>query len=444
MNGLGIAREVVRIAGRRGADLAEAYYSHARSVTVEVCDLAVETVKTAEEKGVGLRVIIDGRMGFAYGTDLCAGGMASLADRAVGAARAADPDEANLLPGIAGYPAEMELFDEEIARASTADKVARALSIEKAARGCDRRVRGVRTAWYGDMLLDVALCNAVGAEAAFRTAHCHSGVLAVAEQDGDTQTGWSGDWSKKYDRLLVEEVGREAARRAVTLLGARPVKTQRAALIMEPVVAADFLGVIAPMLSADAVQKGKSLFRGKVGLRVGSELLVIIDDGRLPAGIGSAPVDGEGVPTQETVLVEAGVLRGYMYDFATARRDGVSSTGNARRGFRTLPEVGPTNLYVRPGPSSRRALVEQVKRGLLAMEIMGVHTANPVSGEFSVGAAGLWVERGEPVHPVRGVAIAGNILELLSSLDAVGDDRRFFGAVGSPTLRFREVTVSGA
>ncbi|MDP3050193.1 MAG: metallopeptidase TldD-related protein, partial [Eubacteriales bacterium] len=189
---------------------------------------------------------------------------------------------------------------------------------------------------------------------------------------------------------------------------------------------------------------GRSLFAGRMGERVASDLVTIVDDGTLPGGINSGPCDGEGVPTSRTVVIEHGVLTSFLHNTYTAAKDGLVSTGNGVRGsFKGSPEVGTTNFYLSPGKTEREQLLEELDSGLLVTEVMGMHTANPISGDFSVGASGLWVENGRVSHPVRGMAIAGNITDLLMKIDAVGSDLQFFGGKGAPTVRVRQMMVTG-
>ncbi|MGB9793241.1 MAG: metallopeptidase TldD-related protein, partial [Thermacetogeniaceae bacterium] len=212
----------------------------------------------------------------------------------------------------------------------------------------------------------------------------------------------------------------------------------------DPYVVTNFLGLIASTLLADAVQKGRSLFAGRIGQRVASEGVTIVDDGTLPGGLMSSPFDGEGVPSQKTILIANGELLGFLHNSYTGRREGVPSTGNAKRAsFKSPPEVGITNFYLAPGEKNPQEIIEKTEKGFYVTEVMGMHTANPVSGDFSVGAAGIWIENGELTIPVRGMVIAGNILELLMNVDMVGSDLRFFIGTGAPTIRVAGLTVSG-
>ena len=269
--------------------------------------------------------------------------------------------------------------------------------------------------------------------------------LALTAGEGDdSQTGFDLDFNLKYHSLKPEEVGRKAAGQAVRMLGARPVTTRKTPVVLDPYVAAGFLDLISTALTSEAVQKGRSLFAGKKDTEVASGKITVIDDGTLPGGIASAPFDGEGVATSRTVLIEDGVLKGYLYNTYTAAKDGVCSTGNGvRNSFKGTPEVGVTNIFIKPGSVPAEQLFSELEKGIYITEVMGMHTANPISGDFSVGVSGLLIEKGQLTRPVRGMALGGNIMDLLAGVNAVGNDLNFFGSRGSPTLRISEMTLSG-
>jgi PmbA protein len=210
-------------------------------------------------------------------------------------------------------------------------------------------------------------------------------------------------------------------------------------------VAASLLELLSTSLLAESVQKGRSLLAGRLGQEVAAPSANLIDDGLLPGGLETAPFDAEGNPRQRTVLLERGRLAGFLYDQYGANREGRASTGNASRpGALSPPSVQVSNLYLEPGSHSFEALLAEMGRGIIISNVLGMHTANPVSGDFSVGASGHWVEGGHISHPVKGIAISGNVLTLLSRLAVVGSDLRFWGRVGSPSLLIERLDVGGA
>jgi PmbA protein len=239
-------------------------------------------------------------------------------------------------------------------------------------------------------------------------------------------------------------VGRRAAGKALALLGARRIDSVRAPVILDAAVAQDFLDMIRSGFSAENAQKGKSLFAGKRDSMVASPLLSVHDNGLLEHGLGTAPSDDEGSPLRMKTVIDQGRFVQFLHNSYTARKEGTQSTGNGMRGgFKATPGVGVTNLYIQPGTMGPAALIESTQRGLFVNEIMGAHMANPISGDFSVGASGYWIENGGKAYPVRELTIAGNIIDLLKNVDAVCNDLRFSGRLGSPTLRIAEMSIAG-
>jgi PmbA protein len=231
------------------------------------------------------------------------------------------------------------------------------------------------------------------------------------------------------------------------LLGARTIAGSRTNVILDNSVTIDFLGIFASSLSSEALQKGKSLLQDKLGKAIISPRINIIDSGLRPGKLGSRPVDDEGVPTSEKILVHEGVLQTYLYNTYTARKGNTNSTGNAARGsFSSLPSVGITNLFIEPstvgGCLGKKELFKFLGRGLYIVDAMGVHTANPVSGDFSLGVTGLWIEGGEVRFPVKEAVISGNILEFFNKVAAVGDDLIFYGNMGAPSIIISDVDIS--
>lgn len=442
---LSIARDAVAKASAvSGVTAAEAFVKKGTEIEIDVHDGEVETIKRAEEHGIGLRVFCGQRMGFAYTTEIGETGVAEAIRRAVANAGQTAQDEFLRLPDPSTYP-EVDLLDPDLTRRTVEEKSEKARRMEQAARAYDPRIDVIESSTYQDGVAEIAIANNRGLAAAYRSGACGLYVALTASSDGESQTGFAVDFRLKYDALDPEKTGRLAAERAVRMLGARQQETRETTLILEPYVVVSLLGVLAPALTGEAVQKGRSLFAGRVGSRVASELVNIVDDGTLPNGIRSGPFDGEGVPMQRTVLIEDGVLKGFLHNTYTAAKDGTVSTGNGVRGsFKGSPEVGTTNFFLAPGKVEPDYLMGDLSSGLLVTEVMGMHTANPISGDFSVGASGLWIENGRISHPVRGMAIAGNITDLLKKIDAVGSDLQFFGGTGAPTVRVREMMVSGA
>jgi len=445
---LDLARRAVD-AARKG-EAVEAYASWGRETEVKVYNAEVEALVSAESRGVGVRVISDGRLGYAYAADPDPDEIADVVAQARTNAALASPDDGNVLPD----PQPIEPLDgillQDLLDATPEEKVALAFAIENACRAADQRVKGVESAQYGEGLGRVAVASTSGVEATAERGDCWAAAVALSSDgDGETQTGFGLQIARRPADLDVEGAGREAADRAVRLLGARKPPTGRMAILLDPFSAASFLGVVTAGLSAESVLKGRSLFAGRIGEQVASEKFQLIDDGRELAGPGAEPFDGEGVPTRRTPLIERGVLRGYLHNTYTAARMGGSSTGNASRaGFKSTPGVAPTNLILAPGGDSPEKLAAGAGRALLVQDLIGVHSgANPISGDFSVGVNGLMLEGGAPAGAVREATIASTVLDILRDVVAVGNDLRFLpfgGSIGTPTILIGEMTVAGS
>jgi PmbA protein len=237
-------------------------------------------------------------------------------------------------------------------------------------------------------------------------------------------------------------VGRRAAERALRRLGARPVPTCEVPVIFEPMVARSLLGQLVSCISGGAVYRDATFLKDRLGDRIASELVTVIDDGRLPGGLGSRPFDGEGLPTRRNVIVDAGRLETWLLDTYTGRKLGLRSTGSASRGAAGAPSPGPTNLWLEPGRIGPEEILRRTERGFLVTELIGMGF-NPVTGDYSRGAAGLWIEDGKPVHAVEEVTIAGNLGDMLAAIDLVGNDLVWLGAIAAPTIRVARMTVAG-
>lgn len=440
---LEIVQEVVEYGSTMQVGQIEAYVSNVRELEVEVTEAKVENLQQAAETGLSVRVISHNRLGFAYTTDLSPEGVKKVVQEAIDISKVVPPDPLYALPEPAPFAA-LELQDPDYGRVSVEDKINLAKEIERAALRYDPRVKKVRMAKFSERVYEVAIANSLGLVANYAGTGFSGFVMAIAEADGVAETGYGFDFNHRLAKLDPLAIGAEAARRSVEMLGAKKVSSQRADVIFDPTVATEFLGVIAPALTGDAVQKGKSLFHDKQGRQIASEVVTMVDDGRHLAGAAAAPVDDEGVPTRRTELITNGVLHGFLHNLYTAAKAGVAPTGNGwRSSFRGRPESSTSNFYLLPGEKTPEAIISGVSRGLYVTSVMGMHTANPISGDFSVGASGLWVENGEVAYPVRGVAIAGNIVDFLKSIVEVGNDLRFIGSTGSPTFRVAGISISG-
>jgi len=424
----------------------DVYVRSSSSTSVEVKEQKLDAFEEASTWGIGVRVLGDGgRMGFAFST----GSDAAAREAALMAlenTRSAEPDEYNTIPAppTAPYPTVAE-FDEGIRHLSEQDKITRAMTLEKAAMDFDPRIKKVRKASASFTESHWALVSSTGVRAGSSGTYLSCGIMTVAEEGGDSQMGYDFDYKRTVDGIDFVKVGRGAAENAVSLLGARKAPSGMFPVMLDNIVSTEFLGVLASSFSAENLLKGKSLFRDRLNDMVCSSLINIYDDGLLPGGVATRAFDDEGIPSQRTPLVVDGRLIGFLHSSYTARKYGGMSTGNSSRGgFRSQPGVGGTNLYIEKGAASRDSLLSSVSSGILVQEVLGMHTANPISGDFSVGVSGQWIEGGRLAYPVREAAISGNILSVFSEVEAIADDMRFTGRLGAPSILLKPISVSGS
>ena len=427
------------------ADAAEVFLRASTATTIEVKEQKVDAFDRASDRGAGLRVLVGGKPGFAFTTDLSENGLTMLASSAVTNAQTSEPDPFSVFPDrpSSGYH-EVSTYDPAIVALTEAEKINRLMAMEREAYAVDPRVRRIRKASASFSRTETLIRNSRGAAVDYQSTACSSSIEVVAEEKGESQAGSDFDVSRFYGRLQVEDVARRAAHRALDLLGARRIESVKAPVVLDATVAQEFLSVLVGGFSAESVQKKRSLFMGRLDQQVMSPIVTIYDDGLLEGGLGTAPADDEAVPIQRKTVISDGRLLLFLHNTYTARKDKTLSTGNGMRGgFKGVPGVGITNLYIEPGECSQEGIIEQAERGLFVTEVMGMHTANPISGDFSVGASGFWIENGAKAYPVREVTIAGNILELMRNVDVVGCDLRFSGRIGSPSLLIKELSIAG-
>jgi PmbA protein len=431
----------------RDDEAVEAFAQEGRTVEASALKGEVEGLTFAESRGVGVRVIRDGRLGYAYAADPGPEEVREALARARENAALGEPDEFNVLPAPTPAPAMPELFHEASAEVTTEQKVALAIEMERHTVSRDPRVTKVDLVQVGDTVTRVAIASTEGVAAEYRRTDAWAVVVTLATEGEETQTGFSYTITRGLDGLAWEPIAEEAVDRAVAMLGATKPPTAKVPVILDPFAATSFLGVLSGALSAEAVQKGRSMFASLLGERVGSDLVTIVDDGTRLDGPGASPFDDEGVPSGRTELFTGGVLQGFLHDSYTAARagDGTRSTGNAKRGsYKGAPGVGASNFYLEPGDVDVTELYRRAEGGVLIQDVSGVHSgANPISGEFSVGATGLRIADGAPGEPLREMTIASTLPEMLAGITAVGDDLRFFSSVGTPSILIGEMTLAG-
>ena len=445
-----LAADAVKRALAGGATDAECTISEGEEFEASIRMREVENLKEAGSRGAGIRVLVaqgDGqRTGSSYTSDLSREGMETMVSKALELAAITTGDPHAGLPEggeLGTLNCDLELYDEAIAGMATEWKIDQARAAEAAALAFDPRIDNSKGAAYESYLGMRVFANSRGFLGSYRTSSCGLAVQPVAKQNGSTERDYWYTSSRSASRLEgAEDVGRRAAERALRRLNPRKAATQKAAIVFEPRTAKSVLGDLFDAVSGSAIYRQASFLAGKLGEKIASENLTVIDDATMAGLFGSSPFDDEGVRTRRTVVVERGVLRSYLLNTYTARKLGLKTTGNASRGLTGNAGVGPGNFFVEAGKKTPEEIIASVRSGLYVTELIGANT-NPVTGDYSAGAAGMWIENGELAYPVSEITIAGNMKQMLMELAEIGSDLEFRGSVAAPTLLVTEMTISG-
>jgi len=448
-----LAAEVVARAVQAGATDAEAVVSEGDEFSVSVRMGEVETLQESGSRGMGLRVFVGKRSASASTSDLTPDGIAQLVSGAMALAQVTEEDAFAGLPDESDFgqlDGDLHLYFDDVYSLPAAERIDLARRAEAAALAADARIANSQGGHFDAATGRRVLANSRGFLGEYRTSYCGISAAPLAmDADGAMQRDfWSSSARRMADLESPESIGREAARRALRRLGARRVPTQRVPIVFAPEVARSLICHLFEAASGDSIWRSASFLAGQLGEAVAAPCITIVDDHTmiLPNGVGgfgTSPFDGEGLPARRTVVVQDGVLRTYLLNTYTARKLQMRSTGNATRGLAGSPGIGSGNLYLLPGTEAVDDLLQNVANGFSVTSLMGFG-ANLVTGDYSRGASGLWIENGDFTHAVEEVTIAGNLREMLRNISAIGDDLEFRGSVASPTLRIDGMTVAGA
>jgi PmbA protein len=440
---------VLARAERAGAHAADALLVESNSVETRVRFEEIDFVKQARERVLGIRAFVKGpdglRSAITSTSDLAAEALDRLADDTVALADATAEDP------YAGLPEEsfstdlpdLALVDPNDREVSLEEQIDQARRAERSARSIDSRITHSEGSEAASSFSRITFGSTAGFLAEYESAAHSLHSMPIASENGAMQTD---HWlSVARHRSALEEpeaVGRRAAERALARLGARRVRTCEVPVIFDGVSARSLLGNLASCLSGYAIYRSSSFLAGRLEETIASELVSVVDDGRLPGGLGSKPFDGEGLPTRRKRVIEHGKLETYLLDSYSGRKLGMTSTGNAARSAGSAPRVSATNLWIEPGTSSLDEMIAGTERGLLVTDLFGFGF-NAVTGDFSRGATGVWIEKGEAIHPVEEITVAGNLAEMLTRIDAVGSELIWLGSVAAPALRITPMMVAG-
>ena len=441
-----MAAAVLKRAKSLGATEADLLVAEGDSVSVQIRMSQVDRLSKAREKVLGLRVFFGKRSASSSTSDFSKASLDRLVSDTCSLAKAVVEDETSGLPASNQMALDYPDLDMNDSRQLAVDEeIDLAKRTEQSAFAADSRITNSEGAECSAGFGSIVLANSHGFVGSYTSSSYSLSVspIALDSQNGGMQRDYWYSVKRKFHELdSPEKIGQEAARRTVRRLGSQQISTQEIPVVFDPETAKSLLGHLASAVSGYSLYKGASFLMGQLGQSIASDLVTVVDDGRLSGGLGSRPFDGEGLATRKTMVIDKGMLTSYLLDTYSGRKLGMASTGNASRSVGENPTVGATNLFLSPGSHSPEDILKSMKRGLLVTDLIGFGV-NLVTGDYSRGAVGFWVENGEIAYPVEEVTIAGNLRQMLKDIEMVGNDLEFRGRLTSPTVKIRKMMVAG-
>jgi PmbA protein len=441
-----IAHQVIERAKKDGATAADVMIREDDTFSVTVRMGEVETLKEALSRSLMMRVFIGKRTATSHTSDLSMPVVERLVDETVEMARLTSEDESGGLPEPAVFRSsfpDLNLFDPSWATLSPAERIDLAIRTEAAALAFDKAISNSEGASFEYARSGVTLANSLGFNGAYQGTGAGLFCVPIAQSnEGMQRDHWMSAARHRSQLASPQEIGRIAAERALRRLGARKISTCQVPVVFDPLCARSLLSHLFEAVSGSSIYRRGSFLVDQLGQAIASPNVTVVDDALRPAGLGSSPFDDEGVPAQTTPIIEAGVLKNYLHSAYTARKLAARPTGNGSRASSGVVTIGPTNFYLKGGAHTPAEILGSVKRGLYVVELIGFGV-NTVTGDYSRGAVGLWIENGTLTHAVQEVTIAGNLREMLRSIEMIGNDVTFVGAIAAPTLKIGNMVISG-
>lgn len=423
----------------------EIFYFKNRKLKSESNDLKVEKIIASEDVGFSIRVLKDFRQGFAYSTTFDKESIELAIESAKNLCDISSQESSFVINDKVEKADEIEYYDNFAVNLPVEEKIEKAIELERLVRSMDERIKSVRSSTFTENEYKKILLNSFGVYLEEVGTVYSAMVSAVATEKNDSQIAWSYNAKRFLSDLDLEDIAKEAVYNSTSLLGAENIQTRTITVWFPQAAMVELLDVFSYSFLADALIKGKTLFKDKLGEKVAFEKISIVDNGILEKGVASSTYDAEGVLKRKNVLIKEGFLEGFLHNISTAKKLGIQySTGNSvRSDFRSLPSVGLTNFYIENGKDDIKKIVSDHQDVFYVIDMMGLHTADPISGEFSLGVNGLILHKGEVVRAVRGATLAGNFLNLLKKAVAVGNDLKFYANIGSPSVLVEDLTLAG-
>ncbi len=424
----------------------EVYATSRASTSIRAFEAEVNEFKLSKQMGLGIRALVKNAWGYSYTENFSETALTRALEMALGHAELVEPVTHAVIGAWAEPPHVGDLYGEGLSGVTVDRKVQLALTLEKTVREADARVKSVPYNGYSDGESQTAVANTAGLNRSYKQNYAYQYVSPLVSENGQNKSDIEFQFSREFEQLDPTSTALEAVRKSLAKLGGQNAVSGVYPVVIDRECLATFLGTYASIFSAKQVQDGKSPLAGKLGTSIGSSVVQLIDDATRASGMQSRPFDDEGFPSGRLVLLENGVLQGFMHNTETAAKDGISSTGHASRaGYRGTLRVAPSNFYLEPGQGSQEDLMTNINEGLLLTAVHGYHAgANPINGDFSLQADGFWIENGKITHPLEVFTVAGNFLELLKNIEAVANDLKFgIGGIGGSSVRVSSLNIGG-
>src|SRR6476469_1707329 len=442
-----VAQDIVRRAMSGGATAAECVVREGDEFSTLVRLGQVETLKEAGSRSIGVRVFHGQRSASTYSSDFSRDALDRMLKSALELAKITSEDpfagipDASLLGSISG---DLDRYYDDVYSLPGEKRINYARRAEKAALDYDPRIKNSEGGSFDAATGHKVLANSHGFVGEYRRSYCSVSAAPIAQDDsGNMQRDYWFSLARTISKLeSAESVGREAARRTLRRLGSRKIASTQVPIVLDPMVAESILDNIFEAVDGGAIYRQSSFLAGKLGERVAASNITVVDDGTMPGGFGTEPFDGEGVPRRRTMVIEDGVLKSYLLNTYTAKKLGMKTTGNASRGLAGTPGIGSGNFYLQKGDRTPQQIIGDIKQGLYVFQFLGFGV-NMVTGDFSRGVSGLWIENGELTYPVEEVTVAGNLKDMLNNISEIGNDLEFRGSTAAPTLRIDGMTIAG-
>ena len=442
-----LATAVVARAKKAGATSAEAVVREGSEFSTVVRMGEVETLKESGSRAIGLRVFIGQRTASTYSSDFSEDGIQRLVSGALDLARVTSEDafagipEADQLGSLSG---DLKLYYDDVYSLPPEERIDYARRAERAALDADPRMKNSDGGSFDAATGHKVLANSHGFVGEYQRSYCSVSAAPIAQDEhGSMQRDYWFSVARTLSKLeSAESVGREAARRTLRRLGSRKIASTQVPIVLDPMVAGSILGNIFEGINGDAIYRQSSFLANKLGEKIAADNITVVDDGTIPGGFGTEPFDGEGIPTQRTVVIENGVFKSYLLNTYTAKKLGLKTTGNASRGLAGTPSIGVGNFFLQKGDRTPQQIIAGIKQGLYVFQFLGFGV-NMVTGDFSRGASGMWIENGELTYPVEEITVAGNLKDMFFNISEIGNDLEFRGSMAAPTLRIVVMMIAG-